>query len=55
MIRTVVPAFIDPPYGGDLAEWIEYREDLRRSNLPGLEPFIHETDRVIARLSHPDK
>lgn len=37
MIRTVVPAFIDPPYGGDLAEWIEYRADLQAlAHLPGI-------------------
>jgi hypothetical protein len=54
--KFVVPALIDPP--GPYAtreEWLEYRDDLRRSSLPGLGPFIREADRNIARLTHPDK
>ena len=55
MIRTVVPAFIDPPYGGDLAEWIEYRADLLHMDVPGLEPFIRQANRYIRRLTPPQE
>jgi hypothetical protein len=47
-----VPALIDPP--GPFApveEWIEYRNELARSNIPGVAPYIREADREIARLN----
>jgi hypothetical protein len=50
-MTEVVPAFIDPP--GPCAptqEWRDYRDELRRSDLPGLGPFIREAAANIARL-----
>jgi hypothetical protein len=55
MADFVVPAFIDPPYWGDLADWVQYRDDLRRMDVPGLAPFIREANANIARLSQPEK
>jgi hypothetical protein len=49
-VNAATPAFIDPPYYGTLQEWIAYRDDLRRWNLPGLKPFIREADANIRRL-----
>ena len=49
-VNSKCPAFIDPPYGGSMSDWIAYRDDLLRSNLPGVEVFIAEADRMIARL-----
>jgi hypothetical protein len=44
--------FIDPPdpVFGSLQEWAEYRAALRRSGLPGLEPFITQADKIIEGL-----
>ena len=51
-INPKCPALIDPPGPyALLAEWLEYREELRRMDVPGLAPFICEADAVIARLS----
>jgi hypothetical protein len=51
-INPLCPALIDPPGPyASLQEWLAYRDDLRRSNLPGLAPFIREADANIARLS----
>jgi hypothetical protein len=52
-INSKCPAFIDPPYWGDLQDWIDYREDLMRSDLPGVAPFVREADEYIARLTPP--
>jgi hypothetical protein len=52
-VNSKTPAFIDPPYYGDLTEWLAYREELLRSDLPGLAPFIREADVNIARLRQP--
>ena len=46
------PAFIDPPGPyATLAEWISFRAELARMDVPGLGPFIREADRAIARLA----
>jgi hypothetical protein len=50
------PALIDPPGPyAPLQKWRDYRDELRRSDLPGLAPFIREADATIARLRSPDK
>jgi hypothetical protein len=50
-VNSKCPALIDPPApDAPLAEWLDYREDLRRSGLPGLWPFVREADAIIARL-----
>ena len=36
-------------------EWIEYREELRRSDLPGLAPFIRQADESILARRVKDK
>lgn len=44
-------AFVDPPGPyASLQEWLDYRGDLRRLDVPGLAPFIREADANIARL-----
>ena len=45
-------ALIDPPSElySSLDEWLQYRDDLRQSGIPGIAPFIREADVVIARL-----
>jgi hypothetical protein len=53
-VNPLCKAFIDPPYWGDLAEWTRYRDDLRQSGLPGVEVFIRESERNIARLTAPN-
>jgi hypothetical protein len=54
--KFVVPAFIDPPGPyAPLEEWLEYREPLRRLDVPGLAPFIREATANIARAPQPDK
>jgi hypothetical protein len=54
--NSKTPALIDPPgLYASLQEWLDYRDDLRRSNLPGLKPFIREADANIARLHPPTK
>jgi hypothetical protein len=53
--NSKLKALVDPPYGGDLQEWIRYRDDLRRMDVPRLAPFIAEADDIIARLRSPDK
>jgi hypothetical protein len=59
-VNPAAPAFIDPPGPyASLQEWIDYREELRRMNVPatavGLKPFLDEADDVIARLRSPEK
>jgi hypothetical protein len=45
------PAFIDPPGPfAPLEEWIVYRDELHRSGIPGIAPYIREADCHIARL-----
>ena len=54
--KFVVPALIDPPGPyAPLEEWLEYRAELARMDVPGLAPFIREANPYIARLSQPDK
>jgi hypothetical protein len=55
-INPATPAFVDAPGPyATLKEWLAYREELRRINVPatavGLKPFIDEADENIARLS----
>jgi hypothetical protein len=57
-INPATPAFIDPPGPyATLQEWLDYREELRRMNVPAtavrLKPFIDEADENIARLTPP--
>lgn len=55
-ISILCPAFIDPP--GDYAsiqEWRAYRDELLRSDLPAVDPFIREANRAIARLIRDGK
>jgi hypothetical protein len=49
---AMASAFIDPPdpVFGSLQEWAAYRAALRRSGLPGLEPFIAQADKIIESL-----
>jgi hypothetical protein len=54
-INPATPALIDPPYWGDLQEWVRYRDELAQSGLPGLKPFLDEADDVIASLTPPAK
>jgi hypothetical protein len=50
-VNSKCPALIDPPGPyAPLEEWIEYREGLRRMNVPGLAPFIRQAEAMIARL-----
>ena len=47
------PALIDPPFAGSLDDWLKFRaemEELRRSGVPDVAPFIRKADREIARL-----
>jgi hypothetical protein len=49
---ALVPALIDPPGPyASLEEWRNYREDLWRSDLPGLAPFIR--DNQILQMIEP--
>jgi hypothetical protein len=51
-INPKCPALIDPPGPyAPLAEWLDYREELRRLEVTGLGPFLDEAEAVIARLS----
>ena len=57
-INPATPALIDPPGPyATLQEWLDYRQELRRMNVPatavGLKPFIDEADENIARLTPP--
>ena len=55
--RKIAPALIDPPdpIYGSLAEWLEFRDDLLKSGIPHIEPFIAKANRIIKRLSRPAK
>jgi hypothetical protein len=49
--KFVVPAFIDPPSSyAPIEEWLAYRDDLARLDVPGLASFIREATANIARL-----
>jgi hypothetical protein len=48
--NSKTPALIDPPGPyAPLEEWINYRDELARSDLPGLAPFIREANANIGR------
>jgi hypothetical protein len=48
---NICPAFIDPPGEYSPMEgWIKYRDELRRSGIPGIAPFVREAGVMIARL-----
>jgi hypothetical protein len=47
------PALIDPPYFGSLEDWQAFlaeMEELRRSGVPDVGPFIRKARQEIARL-----
>jgi hypothetical protein len=53
-IRGIAPALIDEPGIYDTLEtWLKFRaemEELQRSGMPHIGPFIRRADRTIARL-----
>jgi hypothetical protein len=47
-----VPVLIDPPGPyAPLEEWVEYREELRRMDVPGLWRFIRQADAMLAAVA----
>jgi hypothetical protein len=55
-ISSNCPAFVDEPSPyAPVEEWIEFRDDLLRSGLPGIAPFIREANRAIARLRRGER
>ena len=51
-ISLTCPAFIDPPGPyASVQEWLAFRDELRRSGLPGIAPFIRAASATIARAA----
>lgn len=48
--NKLCPALVDPPWcDAPVQEWIDFRNELQASNLPGIQPFIDKANEQIAR------
>ena len=53
---SLCPALIDPPgRWAVVEEWLAYRDELARSGIPNIAPFVREADMMIARLRRGER